>query len=85
MKTRLTVFLAGVLLAALSGTAAADGRINVDVIIGAPGYTYMAPPPVYYYPPAPVYYAPAPWAVRHHRDWDRDWHRHHRHWNRRHW
>jgi hypothetical protein len=95
MKTRMTVFLAGALLVALSGSASANGRINFGISIGVPGYAYMAPPPAYYYSPPPVYYAPAPvyyapprayyapapWAVGSYRGWDR----HPRHWNGRHW
>jgi hypothetical protein len=92
MKTRMTVLLAGALLVALSGTASANGRLNVGIAIGVPGYAYVALPPVYYYPPPriyyaprpayyappPVYYAPAPWGVRPYRYWDRGWGR--RHW-----
>lgn len=92
MKTRMAVLLAGALLVALSGSASANGRINVGIGIGVPGYTYVAPPPVYYYSPPqiyyappPVYYAPVPWAVRHHRDWDRNWNRRHGHGDRRRW
>ena len=74
MKTKTKVILAsGAVLAALSGAAAAEPRINVDVNFGLPGFGFVAPAPVYYYPP-PVVYAPAPRIVRHHhyhRDWDR--------------
>ena len=91
MKSRIAVLLAGALLAGLSGTASANGRINVGIAIGVPGYAYVAPPPVYYapppvyYAPPPVYYAPAPWAVRPFGVWDRGFHRHPRHWSRGHW
>ena len=92
MKTRMTVLLAGALLVALSGTANANGRINVGIAIGVPGYAYVAPPPVYYYPPPqiyyaprPVYYAPVPWGVRPYRYWDRGWDRSRRFGDRRHW
>ncbi|KRD15277.1 hypothetical protein ASE39_14940 [Acidovorax sp. Root267] len=66
---------AGVALALLAGTGAAQARdVNWSVGIGVPGVVvgasngyyapaptyYAPPPPVYYAPPRPVYYAPAP-------------------------
>ena len=89
MKTTTKVLFAGALLAALSVPVIAEAGVNVDVIIGLPGFGYVAPQPAYYYPPQ-VVYAPAPRIVRHHRDWDRDRHhrfeeRHHRFEDRRHW
>ena len=73
MKNRTIVMLAGALLAAVSGTASANGRISVGIGIGLPAYGYVAPPPVTYapppvtyapplvtYAPPPVYYAPPP-------------------------
>ena len=79
MKNKLTVLLAGALLAAISATAAAHDRFSFGVTIGVPAYTYVPPPPVYYYPPQPVYYypaprvnyAPAPWGIRYERGWER--------------
>ena len=91
MQTRTKVIFAGVVLAALSGAAAAEPRINVDVNFGLPGFGYVAPAPVYYYPPA-VVYAPAPRFATHHHypDWDRRHYRHdyqhdYRHDDRRRW
>ncbi len=92
MKSRMPILLAGAVLVALCGTANAHGRINVGIDLAVPAYTYVVPPPVYYYAPPrihyaprpvyyalpPVYYTPAPWAVRHHRHWNK-------HWDRRHW
>jgi hypothetical protein len=66
---------AGVALALLAGTGAAQARdVNWSVGIGVPGVVvgasngyyapaptyYAPPPPVYYAPPRPVYYAPPP-------------------------
>ncbi|BEP96203.1 hypothetical protein GmRootA79_45870 [Acidovorax sp. A79] len=66
---------AGVALALLAGTGAAQARgdVNWSVGIGVPGVVvgasngyyapapvYVAPPPVYYAPPRPVYYTPPP-------------------------
>ena len=66
---------AGVALALLAGTGAAQARdVNWSVGIGVPGVVVGAsngyyapapvdvapPPPVYYAPPRPVYYAPPP-------------------------
>ena len=87
MKNKWTVFLAGALLAVLSGTAAARDQVSLSFSFGAPAVAYVAPPPVYYYPPPvvyyappPVYYAPAPWAIRvdagHHWGWNRHHWRH---------
>src|ERR1044072_3715434 len=68
MRNKLSVVLAGgALLAALSGTAAANGHVGFSVSVGGPGYAfsygpapvYVAPPPVYY-APAEAYYAPPP-------------------------
>lgn len=88
MKSKLTVFLMGMLLATLSGVAAARDHVSFSISVGAPRVAYVAPAPVYYYPPpavyyAPpvVYYAPAPWAVRVGPGLYRGWHngfRHHR-------
>lgn len=62
--------MAGVALALLAGTGAAQARSDVywSVGVGAPGVAvgvgnaapmyYAPPPPVYYAPPPPVYYAP---------------------------
>ena len=84
MKRKLIILLIGAMLAAASGMAAARDRVSFGLFIGAPGYTYVAPPPVYYAPPpvyyAPppvVYYEPAPWGVRVYGKHDRGWHRHH--------
>ena len=82
MKTSTTALLAGVVCAALSGVAAAEARINVDVNFGLPGFGYAAPQPVYYYPPQ-VVYAHEPRIIRHHDH--RDWDRHHRFEDRHHW
>lgn len=64
---------AGVALALLAGTGAAQARdVNWSVGIGVPGVVvgasngyyappppvYVAPRPIYYAPPPPVYYAP---------------------------
>jgi hypothetical protein len=56
---------AGVALALLAGTGAAQARdVNWSVGIGVPGVVvgasngYYAPAPVYVAPPPPVYYAP---------------------------
>lgn len=56
---------AGVALALLAGTGAAQARdVNWSVGIGVPGVVvgasngYYAPAPTYYAPPPPVYYAP---------------------------
>lgn len=58
---------AGVALALLAGTGAAQARdVSWSVGIGVPGVVvgasngYYAPPPVYVAPPPPVYYAPPP-------------------------
>ena len=60
MKNTIKFLLAGLALAAVSGTASA--RPNVSIAIGIPSQApvYVAPPPVYYAPPPPVYYRPAP-------------------------
>ena len=67
MFKHLKVLLAGVVLAAASGTAAAHGGVSFglsfDVPI-APAPVYVAPRAAYYDPyyyPAPVYYAPRPY------------------------
>lgn len=82
MKTTMKVLATGAVLAALAGPMAAEAAVNVDVVIGVPGSTAVAPQPVYYYPPQ-VVYAPAPRFVRHHHE--RDWYRHHRYEDRRYW
>jgi len=68
---------AGVALALLAGTGAAQARdVNWSVGIGVPGVVvgasngYYAPPPAYYAPPPVVYYGDR--GYRHHRH-----HRHH--------
>ena len=84
MKTTTRIIFAGALLAALSAPLVAAAAVNVDVVIGVPGYSTVVPQPVYYYP-APVYYTPAPRAFMHHHHRDRDWDRHYSHDERRHW
>lgn len=84
------ILAAGALLAASGAPLGAAAAVNVDVIIGWPGYTtYVAPPPAYYYPPAvyysppAVYYAPAPRPIYRHEHWERRWDRHSdRHWDK---
>ena len=86
---------AGVALALLAGTGAAQARdVNWSVGIGVPGVVvgasngYYAPAPVYDAPPRPVYYAPpayyAPPPVVYygHRGHGHRHHRHHRHYDR---
>ena len=90
MRNRLSLLMAGTVLAVASGTAAARGDVSFGISIGvpvAPAPVYVAPPPVVYappppvvyYPPARVYYAPAyygpPAAVVRYR-----YHRHRHHW-----
>ena len=72
MKRKLMTLLIGAILATASGMAAARDRISFGLFIGAPGYTYVAPPPV-------VYYEPVPWGVRAYGEHPRGWRRHHRH------
>ena len=61
MRTK-SIVLAGIMLAAFSGTAAAHGRLSFGISIGVPAPVYVAPAPVYYPPPA-YYYYPAPRVV----------------------
>lgn len=82
MKRKLIIMSIGAMLAAASGMADARDRVSVGLYIGAPGYTYVAPPvyynppAVYYAPPPVVYYEPAPWGLRVHGGHHRGWHRH---------
>ena len=89
MKSKLTAFLIGVVLASLSGMAAARDHVNFSISVGVPGPAFVAPAPIYYPPPqavyyAPpavyygpaVYYAPRPWVVGGHY---RPWHAGYRH------
>ncbi|OGA45251.1 MAG: hypothetical protein A3F74_26810 [Betaproteobacteria bacterium RIFCSPLOWO2_12_FULL_62_58] len=67
MFKHLKVLLAGVVLAAASGTAAAHGGVSFGLALGvpiAPAPVYVAPRAAYYDPyyyPAPAYYAPRPY------------------------
>ena len=69
MNTKWKAAIIGsILLAGLSGTAAARDHVNFSLSFGVPAPVYVAPPvaPVYYAPPAyypappVVYYNPAP-------------------------
>jgi len=61
MSKRLKLLLAGIVLAAASGTAAAHGGVSFGITLGVPvAPVYVAPPPAVYYEPVSVYYAPAP-------------------------
>ena len=88
MNTKPIKLLAAAIgLAALSGTAAANGTVSFGFYVGAPAPVYAAPvyypPRVVYAPPAPVYYGPPAWGVRygyrqrweHDRRWGHDHHR----------
>ncbi len=77
---RIKLLAAAIGLAALSGTAAANGNVSFGIYVGAPAPVYVAPAPVYYpprvvyAPPAPVYYGSPAYAVRYgYRDrWEHD-------------
>lgn len=81
-----SMLFAGVLLAALSGTAAAHSDVGFSLSFGVPGAVYSAPPPAYYgYGYAEPYYQ-APRVYYGDRYWDRHAYREHRrHEEREHW
>ncbi len=54
MRIKSIVICAGIVLAAFSGAAAAEGRVSFGISIGVPAPVYVAPAPQYY--PPPVYY-----------------------------
>jgi len=60
MRIKSIVICAGIALAAFSGAAAANGRVNFGISIGVPAPVYVAPAPQYYPPPAYYPYYPAP-------------------------
>ncbi len=60
MRTKSIVIFAGIMLAAFSGAAAAQGRVSFGISIGIPAPVYVAPAPQYYPPPAYYPYYPAP-------------------------
>ncbi len=80
---------AGLLLAVVSGTAAAHSDVTFGFSFGAPGAVYGAPPAYYDYRYAQPYYYAAPRAYYGERDWDRhayhEWVEHRRHEEREHW
>jgi len=85
-----SMLFAGVLLAALSGTAAAHSDVGFSLSFGVPGAVYSAPPPAYYYDYgygyAQPYYYQAPRAYYGGRYWNRhEWREHRRHEEREHW
>lgn len=63
MGTKSIVICAGIVLATLSGAAAANGRVGFGITIGVPAPVYAAPAPGYYPPPAYYPYYPAPRAA----------------------
>ena len=89
MRNRYSLILAGVALAAASGTAAAHSNVSFGISLGVPivaAPVYVAPPPVVYAPPpvyyaparvyyAPAYYRPAPVVIQYRN----------KHWHKRHW